>query len=279
MSSRTSRRFAALALTAVAALLPAAGATSAPSRSDKPVKTVTRAYGGGVVRQDDRDQRLRINFRGKQGDLVTLISDPFPGSPGCERTRLLRRDKDRSVPQQRSGLWRLPTSGRFTITYRQDCYQAVGNDDLGSGKYRSSVQLTRVVPHLLYPGGPAVTLKLSRGYLLAGVLRLSDARAVRVEAVSPSPYDQIERLLVPPSMERRTGPGDTFDSSGCDSYAPVIAQAGWGIAHNPPTPELSTVLTEIGCDEDVRAYVPRIGDDVWFLNARVPIAVRAVYVD
>lgn len=158
MRASTALRSTLLALTTVAS-----------PRDDLQVKTVTRSYGGGVVRQDDRDQRLRINFRGKRGDLVTVISNPFPGSPGCERTSLVRLDKDRVIRQRRSGLWRLPKNGRFTITYRQDCYQAVGNDDTGSGEYRANVQLTKVVPHPLTAGGAPVDLKLDRGYLHAGV--------------------------------------------------------------------------------------------------------------
>lgn len=273
--------FAATALLAPTLAVSVAAKESASTQGsgERPsVKTATRSYGEGLVYQDDRDQRLRINFRGKQGDLVTLISNPFPGSPGCERTVLWRLDKDRRVKQRVAALWRLPQNGRFAMTYRQDCYQAVGNDAPGTGEYLASVLLTKVVPHALVPGGPAVNLGLDQGYLHAGVLTLRDERAVRVEAVVPSTYDAFERLLVPPSMKARTGPGDTFDSSTCESYAPVVVQAGWGIAHNP-TLFGEVVLTQAACEEEVHGYVPRVGESVWFFDVRIPTTARAVYVD
>lgn len=287
MHSRSVLRSTLLALAATALLAPAIAApgvakepADAPATEHPSVKTATRSYGQGLVYQDERDQRLRIKFRGKQGDLVTLVSNPFPGSPGCERTTLWRLDKDRRVKQKVAALWRLPRNGRFVMTYRQDCYRAVGNDEPGTGEYTASVLLTKVVPHALVPGGPAVDLGLDQDYLLhGGVLTLRDERPVRVEAVNPSPYgDTFERLLVPPSMEPRTGPGDTFDSSTCESTAPVIAQAGWGIAHSPDMFG-ETVLTQAACEEEVHGYVPSVGESVWFLDVRIPTTAHAVYAD
>ncbi|MEO5663153.1 MAG: hypothetical protein ABIR39_07705 [Nocardioides sp.] len=261
-----------LVLAAAASAVPTQAAVS----DDRPsVKTVSRAYGAGVVRQNDRDQRLRINFRGKQGDLVTLVSSPVSGDPGCERTELWRVDNDRRVQQKVAALWRLPRSGRFTITYRQDCYLSPGMDEPGNGEYLASVQLTKVVPHPLAPGGAPVDLPRERGYLHAAVLTLPDTRAVGVTAAS----GDFERLLVAPSMEARRGPGDTFDSSTCVSYSPVVVQAGWGIAHNPPSINGGTVLTQIACEEEVAGHVPGVGESVWFLNPRRATVATAAYAE
>ena len=262
-----------LALAAAATAVP----TQAAPDDDRPsVKTVTRAYGAGVVRQNDHDQRLRINFRGKQGDLVTLVSSPVSGDPGCERTELWRDDKDRRVTQKVAALWRLPRSGRFTMTYRHDCHDSPGMDEPGGEvEYLASVQLTKVVPIPLVPGGAPVNLALSRGYLNAAVLTLPDTRAVQVTAA----YGVFERLLVPPSMKSRTGAGDTFDSSTCESYSPVVVQAGWGIAHNPPSINGGTVLTQIGCEDEVAGYVPSVGESVWFLSPRRTTVATAAYVE
>ena len=276
---------AATALVAPTLTASAVGNAPRPSEERAKVKTVTRSYGGGTVGQNSPDQWLRINFKGKLGDLVTLTSEPDPGGGSaetCEQTELWRLDKNRRITQRLSGLWRLPKDGKFTMTYRQKCARSTPMDSNEDPRYNASVQLTKVLPHAIVPGGAAVNLPLEKGYLHAAVLTVPVGRAVRVDA----PQDDavlddgaFGRLFVPGSMRRRTGPDLVFHPT-CRAVSPVLVQTGKGLMHSPQAAGGEVLLFPVTyCDDEVRSYVGKAGDEVWFLSPRVATVATAAYVD
>ncbi len=270
----------ALALAGAALVVPTLSvpAEATPATEDgASVKTVNRAYGGKVV-QSSPEQRLRIRFRGDKGDLVALRSFPDVQDPTCETAVLRHLDSGRKVVQLNAALWRLPAGKRYVVSYRHECFRNDANDaqpeDL---RMRMGIFVSKVVTHELVPGGPGIDLPVERRHLHAAVLTLRDPRAVRVEAASQSPYGEWERLLVPPSMQRRAGAARTFDGWPCSSWSPVVVRAGWGIAHTPPAEGGGTAQTEISCDEEARGYVPAVGESVWFVNPRLSTVATAAY--
>lgn len=277
MKSRSAVRSSLLAIATVAALLPAGGAASAhatgPVSADKasaaaraaePVKTANRSYGGKVV-QNSRDQRLRIQFRGSKGDLVAARSFPNPLPNGCETTVMRSLQNGRKVAQQVSALWRLPKSGRYAMTYSQDCYLDVGNDDTGDGTYTSGVRLSKVVTHALTPGGPAVDLPLDNQVLHVAVLTVADARGVAVSGDWSDGQDRWSSMLLPPSMEPRPGRGDTFNSRPDGPGSPFVVREGVEL----PLPYLSPGF----------GFVPSVGDEIWFSDPRADARATASYVE
>lgn len=277
MRASTALRSTLLALTTVAALLPAGGAASAhapdpvsadlassAARAAEPVKTRNRSYGGKVV-QNFRDQRLRIQFRGSKGDLVAARSFPNPAPNGCETTVMRSLENDRLVAQQVSALWRLPKSGRYAMTYSADCFQPVGNDDTGDGSYRSGVRLSKVVTHALTPGGPAVDLPLDNKVLHVAVLTVADARGVAVSGEWSDGQDRWASMVLPPSMESRSGRGDTFNSRPDGPGSPFVVRQGVAL----PLPYLSPGF----------GFVPSVGDEIWFSDPRAAARATASYVE
>lgn len=257
----------------------AAAATAVPTQAapddDRPqVKTVNRSYGGKVV-QNSWEQRLRIRFRGAKGDLVALRSYPDVMDPTCETAVLRRLDSGRKVVQLHADLWRLPASARYVVSYRHECFLNDANDagpeDLS---IRTGIFVSKVVTHELVPGGPAIHLPLDRRALHAAVLTLSDTRAVQVTSESGG----FERHVVASSLVPEAGPGDAFDTWSCPLWAPVVVQAGWGIAHHAPRIGGGTELTEVSCRGE-GGHVPSVGESVWFLSPRRGTVATAAYVE
>ncbi|KRF36648.1 hypothetical protein [Nocardioides sp. Soil805] len=95
---------------------PATGvaATAGPAGAG-PVKRVSVAYGDGPVSVDRRGQRVRISFRGRRGDVVSLDTGARDGLTGS-RTRLLRGD--RSLEPTWPFVWRLRGNGVHTFSFR-----------------------------------------------------------------------------------------------------------------------------------------------------------------
>lgn len=139
-----------------------ASATQAelPSASDRaiPVKKVVRQYGDGPVTLR-KDQRMVLKFDGKRGDRVWLgvayrlrTGNPYYGT--VTGTNL--RGPGGRVRIDRTGAYRLPTSGRFRIGYRAEVY----------GGKAQHVQLFKQV-RVTHDGRGATRLPERRGYQYA----------------------------------------------------------------------------------------------------------------
>ena len=133
-----------------------------------PVKRVTRRYGGGPVALEP-GQRLVLRFHGRRGDRVRLgpvYRDHHTGEPYYGYTSggtvALRGPDGRRVRTDRTGFFRLPTSGWFRLTHR------------GS---RGRVQLFKQV-RLSHAAGEVTRVPHRRGYQYA--VRLTVGPGLRV---------------------------------------------------------------------------------------------------
>lgn len=136
--------------------------------------------------------RLRLAFQGRTGDLVRL--DHAPDGPVPCRRLMLRRH-GRAVAPTYDGIWRLPSTGRFTFVLRR-CADVT--------KGREQVQLIKMRVRRLTVDGREVGLprRRSAAYDDAWAMRVPAQGRVQVRSVSRSdaPFD----VLYVPHAPRRS---------------------------------------------------------------------------
>lgn len=151
-----------VAVTTAAALSPGLSGSVAAAPSTLDTKSVMVAYGDGPVAQEAWDQEVRVTFRGAEGDRVSMSSSITGFVDDCEVLDLT--GPGGSVPQRVHGFHVLPSSGRYTFTYSQDCWASGG--EAPAWRVESSLQLLKLRVKRVRPGA-RVTLPARQGYVTA----------------------------------------------------------------------------------------------------------------
>lgn len=151
-------------LTAAAAVAGAGLATLPAEAAAPPTRTVEVAYGAGPVTQATWDEPIDLVFRGKKGDEVSVVSSLRPDY--CDTGEdLVLSGLDGEVPQRESRFYRLPVSGRYTFSYRQDCWDDVNSEE-GALRHSSALQLVKLRMKDAVTGAK-VTVPFQTGYVAA----------------------------------------------------------------------------------------------------------------
>ena len=155
------RRFLG-ALTTLAALIAAGLATLPAEAAVPPTRTVEVAYGDGPVTQTSWDEPIALVFAGRKGDVVGVDAILWP-SPAYDCEYMTLTGPSGEVTQKMSRFWTLPSDGRYTLTYSQDCTLYAGNDP-EERRDEATVQLLKVRLHDARPGR-RTTLPHELGYV------------------------------------------------------------------------------------------------------------------
>ena len=146
---QTARRLLG-ALTTLATLGSASLAAMPAEAALPPTRTVEVAYGDGPVTQASWDEPIALTFVGKEGDVVAVQSRLWPWPAyACEYVTLTGPSGE--VTQRMSRFWTLPSDGRYTLTYSQDCTLYAGNDP-EERRDEATIQLLKVRIHDARPG-------------------------------------------------------------------------------------------------------------------------------
>ncbi|MDT0183539.1 hypothetical protein Q9S36_25450, partial [Microbacterium sp. ARD31] len=134
------------ALTTLAALA-GGGLATLPAEASGPAAPATRtvevAYGDGPVAQTSWDEPIDLVFRGEKGDRVSVVTSLKPD--GCDTGEdLVLTGRDGEVPQPESLFYRLPASGRYTFSYRQDCWDSTNDEHNPTLRYPARLQLVKL---------------------------------------------------------------------------------------------------------------------------------------
>ncbi|WP_181310135.1 hypothetical protein [Nocardioides campestrisoli] len=187
MTARRHHRAALLTTTALmgALLSPGTAGAAAPAPDGTqarpaPERWVETAYGRGPIKVSKASgARIHLTFTGSRGDLVRLESQGHVATGARLNVSTGNRRLGRTVPAEKYSRWRLPASGRFTLTLRNRSREA-------------RLQLVKLREARLVPG-KKVALPSRRGYgwwVTAAMprkgswaARLSGAKGVRWRAV------------------------------------------------------------------------------------------------
>lgn len=150
------------ALTTLAALVGAGLAPLPAGAAPPPTRTVEVAYGDGPVTQASWDEPIDLVFTGRKRDRVGVQARLWP-VPQAECERLTLTGPSGAVTQRMSRFWTLPETGRYTLSYSQDCALYAGNDPQ-ERRDAAELQLVKLRVHDARPGR-RTTLPYRTGYV------------------------------------------------------------------------------------------------------------------
>jgi len=212
------RRFLG-ALTTLAALAAAGLATLPAEAAVPPTRTVEVAYGDGPVTQTSWDEPIALVFEGRKGDQVSVVSSLRPD--GCDTGEdIVLTGPGGEVAQPASLFYRLPASGRFTFSYRQDCWDEVNSEE-GSLRHSSALQLVKLRMKDV-AAGERVKIPFQQGYVAAVRITLqSHERPLEIPARE---WDD----LITPYAERTTtfGAGSPIQDWYNGYGSPIVLRKG-----------------------------------------------------
>ena len=189
------------ALTTLAAL---AGAGLAPLPAEAaapPPRPVEVAYGDRPVTQTSWDEPIDLVFRGEKGDRVSVVTSLKPD--GCDTGEdLVLSGPDGEVPQPESLFYRLPASGRYTFSYRQDCWDSTNDEHNPTLRYPAQLQLVKLRMKDATVG-KEVTIPFQTGYVAA--VRIALQRHERPIEIPALEWDDVITPYATRTMIAGTG--------------------------------------------------------------------------
>ncbi len=190
MHQSLSRRLlgAVAALTTLASGGVALAATGSAQAASAPVvRTVELAYGDGPVTQTSWDEPIALSFVGQKGDQVSVVSSLKPDY--CDTGEdVTLTGPDGEVRQPESMFFRLPAAGRYTFSYRQDCWDSTNDEHNPTLRHSADVQLVKLRVVDAEPGD-RVKIPFRTGYVAA--IRITPRAGERPVVIPDREWDDV----------------------------------------------------------------------------------------
>jgi hypothetical protein len=175
-----------------------------------PTRPVEVAYGDGPDTQSSCDEPIALVFEGNAGDVVAVQPRLWPWPVyACEYRTLTGPSGE--VTQRMSRFWTLPSDGRYSLTYSQDCVLYAGNDPQ-LHRDEATIQLMKVRFHDARPGR-RTTLPHELGYVDA--LRVVLHKGEGPLSLAPRRWDGVVTPVA--QKEPRSSPWGVVDFNDAES--------------------------------------------------------------